>query len=140
MIIYECNEKCYKCKEMTTYYTYLIYHEYELDVVFPIDMGFVHRVYAEMPSHKDNPYYDNESETLNFPAKVLGDDDDYDDQVIKSGYFPNIKSFNSNTANKSYAANYCEHCGAPLGNYHLREIVTLNHLKPNIAMKKNVDL
>lgn len=140
MIIYEFNEKCYKCKKTTTYYTYLIFHEYECDVEFPINMNFVQRVYAEMPANKDNIYYDNESDELNFPAKVLGKDKEYDDQIINSGLFPNIKLFYSDTAKKSYAANHCEHCGAPLGNYHLEEFVTLKYLRPNKAMKKHIEL
>lgn len=140
MIIYEFNEECDKCKRKTTYYTYLIFHEYDLDVEFPIDMSFVYRVYAEMPTHKDNPYFDNESNTLNYPIKVLGDDEEYDKQVMNSGYFPNIKIFSSNTAKKTYAANRCVHCSTFLGNYHLREFVTLKYLKPNIKMKKHVEL
>lgn len=135
MIIYKFDCECYSCKNKISYYTYLIFREYENDVVFPLDMNFVRLVYSEMPSNKDDPYFDINSDELNFPIKVLGDDEEYDDQIIKSGHFPNIRIFDSTPAKRAYAANFCVYCGKPLGNYFLREKVTDQFLKPNIPMK-----
>jgi len=135
MIIYEFDCECYTCKNNVSYYTYLIFHEYENDVAFPLDMNFVRLAYSEMPSHKDNPYFDINSDALNFPVKVLGDDKALDDAVINSGKFSNIKFVRTKRAGKSYAANICPHCHSLLGNYHLREKITDQFLKSNLPMK-----
>lgn len=134
MNIYKFNCKCYKCGCNVEYYTYLIYHIYENDVTFPIDMSYVRKVYAEMPIHKESPYFDEESYELNFPIKVLGDDEDYDNMVMNSGKFPNIKVIRSRMASKAYAANLCPFCKSPFGNYHLRENVTDMFLKTGVNM------
>ncbi len=136
MNIYEVKLKCYNCGEEFSHYTYLVFHEYEIDVEFPLDMSFVQRVYSEMPCHKEEPFFDNDSYELNFPIKILGDDKEYDLAVINSGFFDNVKMVNSKTAHKKYAANVCPCCNSFTGNYHLREIITDNHLRNNISMKK----
>lgn len=136
MIIYKFDSICWKCKEPVTYYSYLIFREYENDVVFPLDMNYVRLVYSQMPAHKDNPYFDSNSYALNYPIKVLGDDDELDDKVIDSGKFPNIKKVKTKGACKTYAANICPHCNSLFGNYHLREKITDSFLKPNISMDK----
>lgn len=136
MNIYKFDSTCYNCNKPVTYYTYLIFHEYENDVVFPLDMSYVSLVYSQMPAHKDNPYFDRNSDALNYPIKVLGDDDELDDKVIDSGKFPNIKKVKTKRACKTYAANICPHCNSLLGNYHLREKITDSFLKPNIPMEK----
>lgn len=134
MYIYKFDSLCHNCTKPVTYYTYLIFHEYEDDVLFPLDMKRVRQIYAEMPSHKDDPYFDVDSLALNFPIKVLGDDEDLDLAVNRCGKFPNIKFVKSKSASKSYFANCCPHCNSFLGNYHLREKVTDDFLKPNIPM------
>ena len=134
MIIYRFDSKCWKCAKDVTYYTYLLFQEYDIDVTFPLDMSLVRRVYAEMPMHKDFPYFDLTSDALNFPVKVLGDDEFYDQQVIDSKKFPHIQNSYSKTAHKAYACNHCPHCNALLGNYHLREKITDEYLRPNLAM------
>lgn len=135
MIIYKFDCECYNCKNNISYYTYLIFHEYENDVVFPLDMSFVRLAYSEMPSHKDNPYFDINSDTLNFPIKVLGDDKTLDYDVINSGKFPNIKFVKTRYVSECYAANTCPYCNKLLGKYHLREKITDQFLKPNVPMK-----
>ncbi len=136
MYIYKFDSKCYNCNKPVTYYTYLIFHEYENDVVFPLEMSFVSLVYSEMPSHKDNPYFDINSDALNFPIKILGEDKKLDEEVINSGKFPNIKLVKTKHAGEIYAANICPHCNSILGRYHLREKITDEFLKPNIPMDK----
>lgn len=135
MIIYQFDCKCYNCKNNVSYYTYLIFHEYENDVVFPLDMSFVRLAYSEMPLHKDNPYFDINSDALNFPIKVLGDDKTLDHAVINSGKFPNIEFVKTRYVSESYVANTCPHCHKPLGKYHLKEKITDQFLKPNLPMK-----
>ncbi len=135
MIIYKFESDCYNCKQKTVYYTYLLYHEYDIDVEFPLDMNMVSRIYAEMSSHKDSPYFDNESNALNFPIKILGDDDYFDRLILRSGKIPNLKIVNTKLSHKSYVANLCSHCHRLLGNYHLREKITDQFLRPNIPMK-----
>ncbi len=134
MYIYKFDSLCYKCGKPTTYYTYLFLHEYEEDVLFPLNMRRIRLAYAEMPSHKDNPYFDINSDALNYPIKVLGDDIALDMSVIKSGKVPNIQLVKTKYVSEEYAANICPHCNSLLGNYHLREKVTDLYLKPNIAM------
>lgn len=136
MIVYGFNSQCYKCRMNTYYYTYLIYNEYHLDVEFPIDFNFMRRVYAEMPIHTDDPFFDLDSDELNYPVMVLGDNDYMDDMIIKSGFFPNIKKVKTRLSTKHYAANTCENCGALLGNYHLRELITDKFLKTNRPMER----
>lgn len=136
MYIYKFNSKCYNCNKDVTYYTYLIFHEYENDVVFPLDMGYVRLVYSEMPAHKDDPYFDINSSALNFPIKILGDDKELDDEVINSGRFPTINRVKTKLVSEAYAANICPHCNSLLGRYHLREKITDDFLKPNIPMDK----
>ncbi|MCM1167857.1 MAG: hypothetical protein NC299_15395 [Lachnospiraceae bacterium] len=136
MNIYKFDSTCYKCNNPVTYYTYLVFHEYEDDVTFPLDMSYVCLVYSQMPAHKDNPYFDSSSYALNYPIKILGDDDELDERVINSGKFPNIKKVKTKGACKTYAANICPHCNSLLGNYHLREKITDSFLKPNIPMEK----
>ena len=140
MIIYQYSSKCYRCGRETPYYTYLVFHEYDMDVTFPLDMGMVKRVYAEMPAHRDHPYFDDETSALNYPIKVLGDDAYLDKAVMDSGKFPYIWIEYSRQAGRSYAANHCPACKAFLGNYHLREHVTDRYLRPKIAMKKYMEL
>ena len=136
MIIYKYTEKCYRCKRMVTYYTYLVLREYELDVTFPLDMNMIRRAYAEMPTHQENSYFDDESTELNYPIKILGDDSELDKQVIDSGKVPGIRLESSSYVHSPYAANHCPKCNAFLGKYHLREHVTINYLRP----KKNMEL
>lgn len=135
MIIYRFDCECYNCKNNISYYTYLVFHEYENDVIFPLNMNLVRLVYSEMHSNSDNPYFDINSYALNFPIKVLGDDKELDDTVINSGRFPNIKFVKTKYVSNSYAANICPHCNKLLGNYHLREKITDQFLKPNLPME-----
>ena len=142
MKIYKYNEKCYHCKQMVTYYTYLVFREYEVDVTFPLDMDMVRRVYAEMPAHREKPYFDDESMELNYPIKVLGDDAELDKIVMDSGKVPGIGLETSRYVHRQYAANHCSNpqCGAFLGNYHLREHITLNFLRPKKDMEEFVEI
>ena len=140
MNIYEFSAHCYQCGQDVTYFTYLVFHEYDLDVEFPLDMNLVRRIYAEMEIHKDDPYFDEDSLALNYPIKVLGDDPALDDMVLRSGKFPNIRLTSSRNHPAPYAANHCPHCKAFLGNYHLREQVTDGYLRPNRPMHKYLEL
>ena len=99
----------------------------------------VRLVYAEMPSHKSNPYFDDTSSSLNYPIKILGDDEDLDSIILKSGKFPHISIVKSTQIHKPYAANHCPHCNALLGNYYLREQITDKYLLPKYSMKKHTE-
>lgn len=135
MTIYEYSTKCYRCNKTIKNYTYLIYRELEIDVTFPINSQLLKLAYTEMPSHKDNPIFDEASLELNYPVKVLGQDPHLDNIVMKSGKFPNIKLANSKTAHTSYVANHCPHCNSFLGRYHLLEYITDNHLRNDYPLK-----
>lgn len=140
MIVYKYDSECYRCGQKVTYFTYLVFHEYDFDVTFPLDMSMIRRVYAEMPSHRVDPYFDDNSFALNYPIKVLGDDEYLDSVIMNSGKFPNISIVKSTQAHKPYAANHCPHCNAFLGNYYLREQITDRYLRPKHPMKKHIDL
>lgn len=140
MIIYKYESNCYRCGNDVTYFTYLIFREYDMDVTFPLDMNMVKRIYAEMPSNKEDPYFDDASLALNYPIKVLGDDEDLDLIVLKSGKFPHISLVKSRYVSVPYAANHCPHCNAFLGNYHLREQVTDRYLRPKLDMIKYCEI
>lgn len=135
MIIYRFKSNCYNCNKEVYYYTYLIFREYEIDVTFPLDMDLVRRIYVQVHSYEENPFFDNTSYSLNFPVKVLGDDELLDKELIEHTKFPNINFTKSKLATKPYAANFCPHCNSFLGNYHLREKVTDLFLRPNIPME-----
>ena len=140
MIIYKYNEKCYGCNQTVTYYTYLVFREYELEVTFPLDMNMVRLAYAEMHAHDDNPYFDDESMALNYPIKVLGDDSELDQQVIDSGIIPRIDWETSSIVHQPYAANHCPKCKAFLGKYHLRKHITDNYLRPKRDMEIFIEI
>ena len=140
MVIYKYNKECYRCNQTVTYFTYLVFREYEQDVTFPLDMDMVRLAYAEMPAHKENPYFDDESVSLNYPIKVLGDDPELDQRVIDSGKVPRISREISKNRHKFYAANHCPKCNAFLGNYHLREHVTDNYLRPKKNMEQFIEI
>ena len=140
MIVYKYDSNCYHCGRNVTYFTYLVFYEYDFDVTFPLDMDMVIRIYAEMPSHRDDPYFDDTSSALNYPIKVLGDDEYLDSIILKSRKFPQISIVKSSQVHKPYAANHCPHCNAFLGNYYLREQITDRYLRPKHSMKKHIEL
>ena len=51
-----------------------------------------------------------------YGIKVIGDDPTFD-EIVMSKYPKKIKIKYSNTQNRSYAMNLCNHCGTKQGNY-----------------------
>ena len=98
----------------------------------------MYEVYAEL--HQDNPYFDMNSNALNFPVKTLGYDSELDSVVIKSGHFQTVEMRSSRQVKVPYAANICPHCGAFQGRYHILEEVTDRFLKPNTPMDIECEL
>jgi len=133
MIVYSFDRVCYSCKKTLKSFTYLQYRTLYDDVTFPYEGWIMREVYSAL--HPDEQYFDMDSRTLNFPVKILGDEEELDKTLFDSGRFPNIEFVLSYQHHKKhYYANVCPHCRRFLGNYFLREHVTDNHLRPNISM------
>lgn len=135
MIIYKFDYKCGLCHETSTAYTYIHYLHYYEDVRFPYENWMMDEVYAV--THEDKPYFDRKSDELNYPVKILGDDPVLDEEIVNSGRFPSIKKRESKFEASPYYANCCQNpsCPGMYGRYHLREYVTNNHLRTNMAMQ-----
>lgn len=108
--IYQFEQPCYKCRKMTTIYTYITFSDniYE-DVTFPWD--------KERLLQNQNIFAHLQDPSIEYYGlKVIGGNDNLDKMILEK--FPEkIKMQYSQTQKRSYPMNICEHCKAKQGEY-----------------------
>lgn len=106
--IYLLEHQCYKCKQNTIIFTYLIFDDgSDEDLTFPWDKERLLEN-QDLLSHMIDPSIEY------YGLKLVGADKKLDDLLIKQ--FPGkIKRKHSKTMNCRYAMNLCSHCGAKQG-------------------------
>lgn len=126
--IYHFERECYKCKNHTTIYTYIIFDDgTDEDVTFPWDKERLLE-YQDLECHLMMP-------SLEFYGlKTLGQDKNMDKIMLQK--FPDkIQKKYSNTLKRTCPMNLCQHCGAKQGDFYVYEMVN-----KKIAKMENIDI
>ena len=115
MIIYSFKQRCYKCNKTTEILTYLLFENDE-DLVFPWDKQRLNREKSLDATIHHMQYPEIEF----YPIKVIGSDERLDNFMLKQ--FPTrIRMEYSNTQNRKYPMNICQHCYAKQGEFFIYE-------------------
>lgn len=123
--IYKLDKFCWKCKQKTSIYTYIVFDDgTNDDVVYPWDKERLLRN-QNIFAHLEDPSIEY------YGLKIVGDDEDLDKDLMEK--FPDkIKINYSKTQNRSYPMNVCDHCKSIQGwNFVYRQVNELiNDMKP----------
>lgn len=115
-IVYQLEKQCYKCRKVTSVFTYMIFDDgTDQDVVYPWDKERLLKNQNIM-AHLQDPSIEY------YGLKIVGDDEKLD--RILMGRFPEkIQVKYSKTQGRSYPMNLCDHCGAVQGwNFIYRQV------------------
>lgn len=123
--IYCFEQCCYKCKQNTTIYTYIVFlDDVNKDVVFPWDKKRLLQN-QNLFAHMQDPSVEY------YGLKVIGGDSSLDEMLLKK-FSNKIKMQYSKTQKRSYAMSICEHCGAKQGEYFIYHYI--NEMIKNMQM------
>lgn len=111
-IIYTFKRQCYKCKQDTVIYTYIVFDDgTDEDVIFPWDK-------ERLLQNQDTFSHLLDSSIEYYGLKTIGSDETLD-RLLAQKFPEKIKVRHSRTQQRSYSMNICQHCGAKQGEYYV---------------------
>ena len=112
LIVYTFNKPCFKCKNNTKIYTYIVYNNSIENLKFPWNKNKLN----SLKQYEDQLLHIEHSNIEFYPITILGANSKLDKLLLEL-YPKNIKNLYSYTQKRKYAMNVCEHCGSQQGEF-----------------------
>lgn len=119
-IIYTFDKPCFKCKNSTKIYTYIVYDNSIESLTFPWDKNRLN----SLKSYEADLLHMQHENIEFYPITVLGSNSRLD-KLLLDLYPKNIKYLYSYTQKRKYAMNVCEHCGSQQGEFFVYQDINI---------------
>ena len=126
--IYRLEHRCYRCKQNTTVYTYIVFSDgTDEDVTFPWDK-------ERLLKNQDIFLHLQDPSIEYYGLQIIGGNNMLD-KILQKKFPEKIKMQYSKTQKRMYPMNLCEHCGAKQGEYFI-----YRHINELIAKMQNIEV